>query len=269
MGYDLSIIIVSWNTCDLLLQCLRTLADTPGNLSVEVTVVDNGSTDGTAAAVKHAFAWAKVIRIPTNQGFAAGNNVGIKSSTGRYVMLLNSDTLVSPGALTGLVEFMERHRDVGAVGPRLLQSNGKPQPFAFGGDPTPGYLVRRGLFRLVLKRALYDWNTNQVQTVNWVSGACLLARREAIEKTGLLDENMFMYFEDNDWCLRIRRAGWTVCYNPQVAVIHLGGQSLKQNPAARRAYYQSLDYFYAKHYGLLGRWLLGICLAPYRWITKQ
>ncbi len=269
MNCDLSIVIVSWNARDLLLQCLQSVADTLGDLSAEIIVVDNASTDGTAVAVEKAFRRVKVISISPNRGFAVGNNVGIRASTGRYVMLLNSDTLVPAGALAGLVEFMEGHPDVGAAGPRLLQSNGKPQPFAFGNDPTPGYLVRRGLFRGLLRRAMHDWNTDQVQMVNWVSGACLLARRKAIEQAGPLDENIFMYFEDNDWCLRIRQAGWKVCYNPQVEIIHFGGQSLKQNPAARRAYYQSLDYFYSKHYGSVARWLLLICLAPYRWLTRQ
>jgi N-acetylglucosaminyl-diphospho-decaprenol L-rhamnosyltransferase len=264
MNYDLSIVIASWNARDLLLQCLRTIADTLGNLSAEVIVVDNASTDGTAAAVKEAFSWIKVISISPNRGFAAGNNVGIKASIGRYIILLNSDTIVPPGALASLVEFMERHNDAGVCGPRLVHPNQQIQAFAFGRDPTLRYLLKRGANRLLRNRALHDWHTDQIQCVGWVAGTAMVVRRHAFESAGLLDEMFYAYFEDNDWCLRIRQSGWQVYYNPQVSVVHLGGQSLKKDPAARDAYYRSLDYFYAKHYGALARTLLWVSLAPYR-----
>jgi hypothetical protein len=163
---------------------------------------------------------------------------------------------------------MQQHSDAGACGPRLLQPDGEPQAFAFGGDPTPGYLLRRGFMRLLLRRPLHNWHTTQVQTVDWVSGACLLVRRAAIQQAGLLDEHYFMYFEDNDWCLRMRRCGWQVYYNPQVSITHIGGQSLAQNPAARRAYYHSLDYFYTRHYGPLARLWLRMALVLYRVVAR-
>jgi GT2 family glycosyltransferase len=163
---------------------------------------------------------------------------------------------------------MEARAEVGACSPRLLRPDGAPQPFAFGGDPTFKYLLARGLNRLLFRRYLHDWATNTPQEVDWVSGACLLVRRQTVERVGGLDENIFMYFEDNDWCLRIRQAGWKICYNPQVSIIHLGGQSLARNPTARQAYYRSLEYFYSKHYGRTARLLLHFGLITYKLLAE-
>jgi len=265
---DLSAVIVNWNTAALLKACLYSLSAAPADPVMEIIVVDNASSDGSADLVRQELPEVRLIESPRNVGFTHASNEGIAASHGRYVLLLNSDTLVPPGLLSTLVGFMEQHPNVGACGPRLVRPDGKPQEFGFGGDPTLSYLVRRGLYRLLWKRALHDWNTAQVQEVDWVSGACLLARRQAIDQIGMLDENIFMYFEDNDWCLRMRRCGWKIYYNPHVSVLHIGGQSLAQNPAARRAYYRSLAYFYAKHYGRLARFLLSIGLAPYRWLAR-
>ena len=220
--------------------------------------------------VRAEFPAVTLIANTENLGFARANNQGIRASQGRYVVLLNSDTVVPPGALEALVAFMDAHPEAGVVGPRLLRPDGTPQPYAFGGDPTLGYLLRRGVNRLLFRRPLHDWATDAIQEVDWVSGACLMARRAAIDQAGLLDETIFMYFEDNDWCLRIRQAGWKVYYNPQAAITHIGGQSLAQNPAARRAYGDSLRYFYAKHYSLPAQWMLSVCLMLYRlWVGRS
>jgi len=235
---------------------------------MQVIVVDNASSDTSVDMVRRGFPGVALIENSRNVGFARANNQGIVRSQGRYVLLLNSDTFVQPGAVTDLVQFMDQHQDAGVCGPRLVRPDGRPQEFSFGGDPTLGYLLRRALSSLLWRRPLHDWSTDQVQEVDWVSGACLLARREAIDQVGLLDENYFMYFEDNDWCLRMRGGGWKVYYNPRVSVTHVGGQSLIQNPAAQRAYYRSLDYFYAKHYGPLARVLLRVSLVPYRLLVR-
>ena len=204
-----------------------------------------------------------------NLGFARANNRGIAASRGRYVLLLNSDTVASPAALEMLVAFMDVHPEAGVVGPRLLRPDGTAQPYAFGGDPTLGYLLRRGFNRLLRRRYLHDWDTDAIQEVDWVSGVCLMARRVAIEQAGPLDEAMFMYFEDNEWCLRIRKAGWKVYYDPQAAIVHIGGQSLAKNPAARRAYYESLRYFYRKHYGFVASTLMDACVRLYLGIASR
>jgi N-acetylglucosaminyl-diphospho-decaprenol L-rhamnosyltransferase len=262
MVADLTVIIVSWNTRDLTRQCLQSLRPWPDLM--EVIVVDNASTDGSVDLVATEFPEVKLIRNRDNVGFARGNNQGIAVSSGRYVLLLNSDTIVKPQALTDLVLYMDHHAGVGAVCPRLLTAHGEPQAFAFGSDPSIGYLLKRGLHRLLQHRAIHDWRTDQIQPVDWVSGACLLVRHAVIDQVGGLDENIFMYFEDADWCKRIRQAGWQVMFNPRIEIVHLGGQSLKQNPAARRGYYRSLDYYYGKHFGPIARLSLRLALLPYR-----
>jgi len=145
-----------------------------------------------------------------------------------------------------------------------VRPDGSPQPYAFGGDPTIGYLLARGLNRLLFRRYLHDWAPAAAQPVDWLSGACILVRRAAVEQAGPLDENIFMYFEDNDWCLRLRQAGWQIYLVPQVQVVHLGGQSLARNPAARGLYAQSLRYFYRKHYSAPAQWLLRLLLPLYQ-----
>jgi hypothetical protein len=254
----LTIIIVNWNTVDLLRDCLRTLAASELRAGCEVIVVDNHSHDGSPEMVRREFGAVRLIANQHNPGFAYANNQGIAASQSRYVLLLNSDTRMPAGTLAALLAFMEQTPRAGVCSPRLQHPDGRPQVFAFGNDPTPRYLLRRGLWRLVCGRSLHDWATPHTQKVDWVSGACMLVRRAAIEQAGMMDDAMFMYFEDSDWCLRIRQQGWQVYYYPRVAVIHLGGQSLAQNPAARTAYYHSLRAFYAKHYGWLARrWLSG------------
>lgn len=265
---DLSVLILSWNTAALLADCVGTVNDGARGLAYEVIVIDNASTDGSAEMIAAEYPDVKLIRNRENVGYTRGNNQGLAVSSGRYVLLLNSDTLVKPQALTQLVEFMERNSTVGAVSPRLLLPNGEPQAFAFGGDPSIGYLIKRGVYRLLLQRPLHDWHTTQIQTVDWVSGACLLVRREVIDQVGGLDEHIFMYFEDADWCRRIRLAGWQVMFNPHIAIVHLGGQSLKQNPAARRGYYHSLAYYYRKHFDPVSRLILQLALWPYRWLVR-
>lgn len=264
---DLSLIVLSWNVRELLRGCLRSVGENVGTLersNIEMLVIDNASTDGSADMVAAEFPEVRLIRNAENAGFARGNNAGIAASTGRYVLLLNCDTIVPAGALERLVAFMDAHPQAGACSPRLVRLDGTPQPYAFGNDPTLGYLLRRGLSRLLFRRSLHDWGVAETIAVDWVSGACLLARRTAIEQVGGLDEAMFMYFEDNDWCRRMRLAGWQVCYVPGIEITHIGGAGLKQNPAARAAYYRSLARFYEKHYGLPGRLLLKILLPVYR-----
>jgi hypothetical protein len=269
MSYKLSIVIVSWNVRDLLAACLYSIVATQGDVAAEVIVVDNASTDGTSALVQAFFPWVRLLRVEHNRGFAAGNNLGIQASVGEYVMLLNSDTLTPPGALAGLVEFMEQHPDAGACGPRLVHPNQNIQTFTFGCDPTLFYLLRRGANALLWKRPLHDWATARIQQVDWVAGTALVVRRAALEQAGLLDETFYAYFEDNDWCLRIRQAGWKIYFHPRVSIIHIGGQSLKKDPAARNAYYNSLQYFYMKHYSPLAGWLLRLFLLPYRLLARR
>lgn len=262
-GLILSTIIVSWNTQAPLRDCLISIGNPAETIGTEIILVDNASTDNTVEMVARDFPQVKLICNPTNVGFGAANNRGIRASSGRYILFLNSDTIVPPGALTELVRFMDDHPRAAACSPRLARPDGNAQAFAFGGDPTPGYLFARGWTRLFLHRPLHDWETRIAQVVDWVSAACLMTRREALEQMRGFNEDFFMYFEDNDLCLRLRRAGWQIWYNPAVTITHLGGASVKQSTARSQWYETSLRHFYAKHYSPLARLALEIMLPFY------
>lgn len=266
---DLAVIIVSWNTAGELSDCLDSVQRSLPMAPSQVIVVDNGSTDGSTDMVAARFPGATLVRNAGNVGYARANNQGLALCKTPMVLLLNSDAIVPPGALAALTAFMEAHPRVGACSPRLIGTDGRPQPFAFGRDPSPGYLLQRGLAALALRRSVHDWATGDEQEVDWVTGACLLARTAAVREVGGLDEAMFMYFEDNDLCRRLRQRGWQVRFYPAVTVTHLGGRSLAQNPAARPEYYRSLRHFYRKHYGWLARLALEAMLPAYRLVARR
>jgi N-acetylglucosaminyl-diphospho-decaprenol L-rhamnosyltransferase len=260
---QLSVIIVNWNTREILLNCLASLVSCVGQC--EVVVVDNGSMDGSAAAVRDKFPNVNIIQCEGNQGYARAGMLGFRASTGHYVLFLNSDTVVPSEALPRLIAFLEERPHVAACGPRLARADGTAQSFAFGRDPKLRYLLARACAKLGLRPPLHDWGTFEVQVVDWVSGACMLVRRAALDQVSGFDERMFLYFEDNDLCLRLRRAGWLVVYNPQVTIIHIGGASLFNNALRREYYRESLLYFYAKHYSFLECAALRAMLPFYRW----
>jgi N-acetylglucosaminyl-diphospho-decaprenol L-rhamnosyltransferase len=266
---QVSVIIVSWNTAALLRQCLLSLLSGKEREALkEVIVVDNCSSDGSAEMVEGEFPQVRLIRNDENEGFARANNRGIDASTGDFVLLLNSDAVAGPETIAGLTQFMESHPDAGACGPRLVKPGGSSQAFSYGSDPSLPYLFARALNRTVRGRFLHDWGGGEVKEVGWVSGACLMARKRAIDDVGLLDEKMFMYFEDNDWCLRMRGAGWKVYFVPLVSVVHFGGQSLAKNPDSSFFYDGSLKYFYRKHYGPLSQLALSLSLPFYRCFAR-
>lgn len=261
----LSIVVVNWNTRDLLANCLRSIG---GGGTLDVVVVDNASSNGSAAMVEQEFPEARLITNERNLGFASAANQGICLSKSRYLLLLNSDTQVGEQALRGMMRFMDEHPEAGAMGPRLVLPDSSPQPYSFGCDPTLGYLLRRGLNLLLREGYLHDWGMEEIREVDWVSGASIMLRRKALEEIGLLDENFFLYFEDNDLCLRLRQKGWKVYFNPIIEVVHLGGESLVKNEPARAEYYYSLLYFYSKHYGKLKTAILTILLPLYRRLVR-
>lgn len=271
IGVKLSVILVNWNTCDLLARCLESVqADLPADS--EVWVVDNASTDGSAAMVRERHPWVHLIENAENVGFARANNQALAASQGQYVLLLNSDTEVQAGALTALVSFMESHPQVGAVGPRLLNSDGSLQPSC---HPmlTPGREFWRLLFlERLWPRATYAmerWPLDAPRSVEVIKGACLLLRRQALDQVGPLDERYFVYTEEVDLCYRLGQAGWELWWVPQAVVVHHEAQSTRQ--ASESMYvqlYRSKVQFYEK-YGGKGRaqqfkWLLRLAYGP-RW----
>lgn len=263
MEMKLSIIIVNWNTKKLLEDCLNSIFDNSPSFEFEVIVVDNASIDESSQMVTDYFPFVKLIYNDSNKGFSYANNRGIEKSIGQYILLLNSDTIVFKKALEDMVNFMDSNSEAGVLGCRLLMSDGIIQPYIFGDDPTLSYLLKRNIRKLLRLDDFHNWKTDQVLEVDWVTGACMMVRREAVEKAGLMDENIFMYFEDNDWCYRIRKVGFKIYYNPKAEIIHLGGKSLGENQSKRKTeYYKSLLYFYQKHYGARQTFLLRFLLIP-------
>lgn len=274
---DLSIIVVNWNTCELLAQCLQSLEDTIRDSSYEVWVVDNGSSDGSVEMVRERFPRTHLIVNMENVGFARANNQAIDCCRGRYLLLLNSDTKVLPGALGELVRFMDDHRGAGVAGARLLYSDGT---FQASHSPFPTlwreFLMLSGLGRRLVRPRYPSYGPEVEkgdQQVDYVEGACLLARREAIDQVGGLDERIFMYAEDVDWCYRFAQAGWEVWYLPQVRIVHYGGQSSRQRQARMEAeLYGSRIYFFRKHTGLVqSRLLKGMIygITPVKWAVHR
>jgi GT2 family glycosyltransferase len=256
---DLSIIIVNWNTQALLAACLQTIAPAARRVTTETIVVDNGSSDGSVAMVQSAFPAVQVIESGANLGFARANNMGIRAANGRYLFLLNSDTLLSPGALDDLVAFADAAPQVGIVGPRLLYADGRDQP-SWAAFPTVG----SELFGVNLRmRRLIDgvagWRAFETE---WLMGAALLCRRAALEATGLFDESFFMYSEETDLCKRMAEADWKVCVLDDVTIVHLGGGSASiENLRQLQLLYENKIRYFAKHHGAAQACLMRYALA--------
>ncbi|MFZ5916611.1 MAG: glycosyltransferase family 2 protein [Chloroflexota bacterium] len=235
---DLSVVIVSWNVRHLLRECLASVRDsqkTSPQMSIETIVVDNASTDGSAEMVRQDFAQVILIANTDNPGFTGGNNQGIVASRGRYVLLLNPDTRVLDDALARMVAYMEAHPAVGALGPMLLNPDGSVQSsrrrFPTPLTPFLESTVFQSWFprhRILSEYYVLDQDDHTTSEVDWVTGACLLARRTAFDQVGLLDQGFFMYSEELDWCHRAKASGWRVIYYPEAQVIHHGGQSSEQ-----------------------------------------
>jgi GT2 family glycosyltransferase len=216
-----------------------------------LVVVDNGSDDGSDRLLQELVdrhpARSILLRSGANIGFAAGNNLGLFSMPARAVCLLNNDAVVEPTTLADLLDHLDRRPDVGACGPKLLTSAGNPQSFSHGDDPSPRYLLRRALAHR-RGRSLHDWDGDVPRTVDWVAGTCLMLRTSAISRVGLLDEGIFMYFEDNDYCKRLRDRGYLVDFVPTTAVRHYNQPSAQDRPRRKR-YYKGLARFYDRHFG--------------------
>ncbi len=245
---DLAIIIVSHNTKAELENCLRSLHEHPPRIAHEVVVVDNASSDGSAAAVRSQWPAVRVIQLDANIGFAAANNAGIHQTQSDLVLLLNSDTIVPQGAIDGLVAALQRLPRASVVGPKIVDAHGEPE-LSYGRMIGPfTELRRKWLVRSASLRRLAAL-TSQTRAVDWVTAACLLVRRRDAEAAGLFDERYFMYCEDVDFCAAIRANGGTVYFTPEVQIVHLRGRSWRTSPArTARRYRQSQLAFYRKHH---------------------
>lgn len=264
-----SIIIVNWNTRDLLRQCLTSVVRET-TVSNEILVVDNGSTDGSADMVVVEFPVAYVIANRKNLGFAKANNQAIAKALGRYILLLNSDTVVLDRAIDRMIEFADQHLEAGVVGPKLVTSDGSLQSscrnFPWLGNSIIAFLGSVHLlpYGFLSARIHRLWEHDQIRDVDWIIGACLLVRHEVIRQVGSLDEDFFFYSEDMDWCYRIKKAGWRILFYPDARVIHFGGQSSIHrwgDQAMVIADYAAPILFFRKHSNVLSTWAFRLSRA--------
>jgi GT2 family glycosyltransferase len=232
---DLSVILVNWNTCGILRNCLESVYRETQTLSFEVFVVDNASTDGSADMVRRQFPQVRLIENGTNRGFAAANNQAIAQASGDYILLLNSDTLVLDNALAKSVDFARRHPEAGVVGCRVLNADRTLQPSCFMVPSLLNlFLLTTYLSRLFKRNRFFGrermtwWDRTDQRPVEVVTGCFMLIRREVIDDIGALDEAFFMYGEETDFCYRAHKAGWELLFTPEAEIIHLGGASSRQ-----------------------------------------
>ncbi len=271
---DLGIVIVNWNTRDLLRVCLQTVYASAGDFRYRVVVVDNASSDGSAAMVAAEFPQAHLIASSENLGYPKGNNVGLRAlgyhdaqvddDAPRYALLLNPDTEVETRSLVDMVRFMDARPEVGAAGPKLVLPDGSLDKACRRGFPTPRvslyhYLGLAKLFPRSKTFGRYNMTfiDEDVETeVDSVVGAYMQVRREAIAQVGLLDETFFMYGEDLDWAFRIKSRGWKIIYHPAVTVKHVKRAASRQSQRAQMEFWRAMLIFYRKHYRSTTPWWL-------------
>jgi hypothetical protein len=273
MVNDLSVVIVSWNVRELLRDCLRSVEQGWGELAIEVIVVDSASIDGSPAMVTAEFPWVTVLACAENVGFPRGNNMGIAKAHGRYILLLNPDTVVHGNALAAMTHYLDNHPDAGVVGAQLLNEDGSVQssrrrfPTLTTAFFESTWLQPWAPRRLLEHYYVLDVPDNQTADVDWLMGACLMTRREVVEQVGGLDEAYFMYSEELDWCRRIKDAGWRVVYLPEAQVTHYQGKSSEQVVVQRHIYFnQAKLRYFRKYHGRLPTTLLRLfLLLNYLW----
>jgi len=273
---DLSVVILSYNTKDLLEQALRTVLDAATQLETEVFVVDNASSDSSVEMVAAKFPTVRLICNEQNLGFAGGNNVALRQVQGRHVLLLNSDTIVQPETLDILVDYLDDHPAVGAAGCKILNPDGTLQLSCRRGFPTPvaAFCKMSGLSWLFPKsRLLAQYNLTyldpeETNEVDALSGSCMVVRKAAMDQVGMLDEDYFFYGEDLDWCFRLRQAGWKISYVPKTEIIHFQGESSRaQQMRFRYRFYEAMSIFVNKNmkrrYRFFPLWILHIGIILY------
>lgn len=283
---DLSVIILNWNVANLLEACLRSLPAALAHWAerAEIIVVDNASSDSSIEMVRREFPGVKVIELSTNLGFSAGNNAGIRASQGKYVFLLNPDTVAEPGAIALLADYTDRQEDVAIVGPRLLNPDGTLQPSRRRFptiataiiESTPLQAWMPGV-QALRRYYMLDVQDDCTQDVDWVSGAALMCRKAALEQAGMLDPGYFMFSEEMDLCRRVSRAGWRVIYLPGAVITHYGGQSTGQDVPSRHIRFNTSKARYFRiHAGklagsavrlyLLGIYVMQVASEALKWL---
>ncbi len=267
MGVELSIIIVNYNVRDFLENALKSIERAIEGINAEVFVVDNASEDGSVEMLKQKFPWVKVIANDRNLGFARANNQALKIAKGKYILLINPDTVVQEDTFKVLISFLESHPECGMAGCKILNPDGTLQLACRRSFPTPWVAFTKmvGLSTLFPKSKIFAkynltyLDPDVITEVDLISGSFMMVRREVYEQVGGLDEDFFMYGEDIDWCYRIKKAGWKIYYVPLTQIIHFKGESTKRsNIDEIRVFYDAMKIFVRKHYKEFA--LLGLIL---------
>jgi GT2 family glycosyltransferase len=256
---DLSIVIVTRNTCALLCAALRSVFESRDALTKRIIVVDNGSTDDTALVVQREFPTVKLVCAPRNLGFSRANNLGAKEAEGEWLLLLNSDARLKPDALVVAVDWMRQHADCGVCGGQLLDPDGTPQNSIANAPSLATELLNKSLLRRIFPRRFPGKENRRREPIEVESiiGAFMLIRREVWDALGGLDERYFFFLEETDFCVRARQNGWKVYHLPQVEIWHEQGRSAAQTPlAARIEYWRSRYLYFQKHHGRVARGVL-------------
>jgi N-acetylglucosaminyl-diphospho-decaprenol L-rhamnosyltransferase len=287
----LAVIIINYKTADLVIQCLRSLQGQIVEANAQVVVVDNASHDGSVAKIED---WivthdgekrVDLVESATNAGFSGGNNLGIRAIDADYYLLLNSDTIVRPGAIAVMLETAEKYHRAGLTSPRLEWPDGTPQESCFRFLSPMSELIgtaRTGPVTAILRNFVVPLPpSNTIVKPQWTSFACVLLRHEMVDEIGLMDEGFFMYFEDVEYCHRAHKAGWEIVHNPEARVVHLrgGSSTVKQRTLERRRlppyYYASRSRYFYLIYGRAGLtfanvlWHLGRCVSKCRELVER
>lgn len=252
---DVSIIVVSWNTREVLRNCLQSVYEQTQGIDFELIVIDNASADGSAEMVKSLFPQVVLIENPANLGFPAANNQGIDITWGRYVLLLNSDTVILDNAICKVVEFADKHADAAVVGCKVLNPDRTPQITCFMFPSLLNlFLAATYLYKLFPRSRFFGrelmgwWDRSDTCEVDVVGGCFMLVQTEAIRQVGKMDEQFFLYCEETDWCYRFKKAGWKTIFTPEAQIIHLSGQSTKGYRAEMLLqFWGSMLLFFKKH----------------------
>jgi GT2 family glycosyltransferase len=282
--FDVTVVIVSFNTRDVLRECLRSVFREKGSLRVQVIVVDNASTDGSPAMVEQEFQDVLLIRSEVNLGFGPANNLGFRSAVGRYLVLLNSDAFLTEGALQRSVAHMDANPGAGLGGGRLTGRDGSWQPSArmfptvFSDLLVLSGLAARFPRSRIFGRADRTWASPlEAAKVDWVPGAYAIVRTEAVDSIGLFDPRFFLYYEEVDLCKRIKNAGYSIWYWPDIVIIHIGGESSRQVRSLQLSQtgaqltlwrMRSMLLYYRKHHGFAA-WIAMGLEAVWYWLRSQ
>ena len=271
---DVSVIVVNYNTANLLKAMRDALMRSRGALVVQIIVIDNASRDDSVKVIQREFGDAHVIVNQTNVGFGRANNQAVGVATGRYLLLLNTDAFVASDTLSKTVAYMDEHPECGVLGVRLVGRDGERQPaYRFFPNPWNVFLLRSGLTRFFPKVQMVDppiADDGVPRACDWVVGCYMLVRHEVIDRCGLFDPRYFLYFEEVDFCRNVKRAGWQVIYFPQTTVVHWGGESAKADgeltPAGKQISELQIEselLYYRKTFGLAGL----LAFVALSWVT--